>query len=102
MVSRRNSASNSLFPEHQERTAMLTHLISMQKSRSPTSSKAIMHSLRRGNYDHILELLLVGIALLFGVPNLTMFQAFAQQAPLGPHQLDQLVSRIALYPDPLL
>jgi hypothetical protein len=81
---------------------MLTPLISMQKSGNPTSSKAIMHSLRRGKYDHILELLLVGIALLFGVPNLTMFQAFAQQAPLGPHQLDQLVSRIALYPDPLL
>ena len=81
---------------------MLTGLISMGKSIDPTSSTMSMHSLRKAKYDRILGVLSVGIALVFGVSNLTMFQAFAQQAPLGPHQLDQLVSRIALYSDPLL
>jgi hypothetical protein len=33
---------------------------------------------------------------------LAWFQASAQPVALGPPQLDQLVSRIALYPDPLL
>lgn len=81
---------------------MLTDLNSMQKSQDPTSSTTIMHWLRKVKYDRILQVLLVAVVLLFGVADLTMFQAFAQQAPLGPHQLDQLVSRIALYPDPLL
>jgi hypothetical protein len=81
---------------------MLTELNSMQKSQDPTSSTAIVRSLRKLKYDKILQLLLVAVVLLFGVADLTMFQAFAQQAPLGPRELDHLVSRIALYSDPLL
>jgi hypothetical protein len=41
-------------------------------------------------------LVLIGVATLRTVP------AFAQAAPLSPVELDQLVARIALYPDPLL
>lgn len=40
-------------------------------------------------------------ALIF-LCRMGVVQAAAQPVPLRPHQLDQLVARIALYPDPLL
>ena len=45
-----------------------------------------------------LRKLLVSVVLILGLSPL----ASAQSVPLNPPQLDQLVSRIALYPDPLL
>ena len=45
-----------------------------------------------------LSKLLVSVVLILGLSPL----ASAQSVPLNPPQLDQLVSRIALYPDPLL
>jgi hypothetical protein len=81
---------------------MLTELILMQKCDDRGSATTATKSPRSVTYDRIPRILLVAVALLLGVANLTLFQAFAQQAPLGPHELDELVSRIALYPDPLL
>jgi hypothetical protein len=49
-----------------------------------------------------LGILLGAIAVIFGVANLISIPTFAQQGPLSPPRLDKLVSRIALYPDPLL
>jgi Protein of unknown function (DUF3300) len=45
-----------------------------------------------------LKTLLLSVVLILGLCPL----ALAQSVPLNPPQLDQLVSRIALYPDPLL
>ena len=48
-----------------------------------------------------LKILLGGSLLLFAT-NLASIPASAQFPPMSPPQLDQLVARIALYPDPLL
>jgi hypothetical protein len=54
---------------------------------------------RIGGYDSIRRLLLAYIMLSFtGSSTLSVAQAL----PLRAHELDQLVARIALYPDPLL
>src|SRR5579871_765249 len=52
-------------------------------------------SSRDMSYPRQLTALLLTVLCVF-VP------AFCQPTPLSPSQLDQLVSRIALYPDPLL
>lgn len=52
---------------------------------------------REGLYSaRLLVLALAGVLFIQGA------QLAAQPAPLTPPQLDQLVQRIALYPDPLL
>jgi hypothetical protein len=60
------------------------------------------HDGRNVSPDPLLVAMLGAVILLIVTVSVTMLPAFAQQAPLSPPRLDKLVSRIALYPDPLL
>lgn len=66
---------------------------------APPETAVIPADRRAGGYDSIRRLLLAYIVLAF-TGNSTV--SVAQALPLGAHELDQLVARIALYPDPLL
>jgi hypothetical protein len=69
----------------------------MNDAKEPGQSRTRRMQFRRGRRDFSL-LLLCLILIAVGWPAVS----FAQPAALSPPRLDQLVARIALYPDPLL
>jgi hypothetical protein len=99
-------------PRERARTRISTQVISTLRCKScgnlsqgrPDEIDAFRAFLQRASYhpkrwierSALTSLLFLGLLLVWPPA------VFAQPAPLAPSQLDQLVARIALYPDPLL